>query len=653
MPPAAAAAAVNLKRAAPDSSTPPPSTSTPTSTTTRSPTASSSSYNGSTCLLDPYDSSADLFETRQQQCHCNPFAAAPHSNTSSSNSSNVNSNSQSVGTRNGNNAVASRRRQKVNPPTDGDLFTAKELNALSLEEREQALEEVHGVVSNNNSNGHGGIMSSKELPDFDVWKYPLLELEQALGRISKKPAYERALFLSPKLVRSRKFRLLFLRAESAAYSSSSSNNINNIAKAAAQRMVHYFARKLELFGPTKLAKPDITQDDLRDQPGDLDTLRSGCCQLFQTDRAGRMVQFDCMGYYAAPTVDNFIRVVWYQLMKALLQTSDSSTTSNNSSNQDDGKDTVEHTGGVQFKGIVVVAYNMNHALRLGSSSNKKETNPLRANNNASFSLDPTLVLTREFMTKNKTHIQDALPFRYAALHMCSNDSRLRPILSFAQIAIGKLNVIKFRAHYGSDLENQYGLASFGIAQDILGVNANGELRLEAFQEQLQKWKREEEEEEVAAAAAAKRRPVGNTNSSRQKEIDYPCETDVLFGRGRSYQEYHGNLRLAAVVDYFRQVHVQSDRATKTAISKQVVRLIQIGGGRFLERTIAMNGGWVAVSDSVAREKVSHSFRTKFKIVCDNENGEATSPFSSPTGLLDGIQEEMENQVLAFLPNSKT
>ena len=99
----------------------------------------------------------------------------------------------------------------------------------------------------------------------------------------------------------------------------------------------------------------------------------------------------------------------------------------------------------------------------------------------------------------------------------------------------------------------------------------------------------------------------------QKELEteiivYPKKDDVLVGRGRPYQDFAGNLRLSRMVDAHMPRYWQcSNRFEKTCLFLDLVKKVQEYGGRFLERKPE---GWLIVSDTVAREKVSSGFRTK-------------------------------------------
>jgi hypothetical protein len=89
----------------------------------------------------------------------------------------------------------------------------------------------------------------------------------------------------------------------------------------------------------------------------------------------------------------------------------------------------------------------------------------------------------------------------------------------------------------------------------------------------------------------------------------PSSNDVLLGRGKPFQEYPGNLRLAILVDRYREKYMDAGRCDKAIISQHLVYQIKKADGRFLKK-LTSDGPWVEVSDEVARDKVGHGFRTK-------------------------------------------
>jgi hypothetical protein len=118
-------------------------------------------------------------------------------------------------------------------------------------------------------------------------------------------------------------------------------------------------------------------------------------------------------------------------------------------------------------------------------------------------------------------------------------------------------------------------------------------------------------DDVAAAAAA---AADNGGCHDKNRITEPSSFDVLFGRGKPYQEHEGNRRLHQCVEYYRDSYSRSLRRDKMVIAQTIVCLIKDSSqhpGRFLRRLKGPDEEyWCEVSDMVAREKVSHALRAK-------------------------------------------
>ena len=146
---------------------------------------------------------------------------------------------------------------------DADALLAREMNGLSVEERDNVIFDLHGVSELPN-----------ETPEF------IDDNLKAMGRVLRtkfggKHAYEMALFKDPGYVSDFNFQLMFLRAT------------NWKPRAAAVRMLRFFNSKLQLFGEDLLVK-NITQTDL--PPDALKCLYSGYVQVLPfRDRSGRAV----------------------------------------------------------------------------------------------------------------------------------------------------------------------------------------------------------------------------------------------------------------------------------------------------------------------------------------------------------------------------
>ena len=99
----------------------------------------------------------------------------------------------------------------------------------------------------------------------------------------------------------------------------------------------------------------------------------------------------------------------------------------------------------------------------------------------------------------------------------------------------------------------------------------------------------------------------------EKDRPIPTSRDVLCGRGRPFQFHEGNLRLAALVDQHRARYIEAGSmyGKKNIICEEIVDFVSKSGGRFMKHKNSndLNEGWEIVSADVARDKVSHSFRT--------------------------------------------
>jgi hypothetical protein len=120
----------------------------------------------------------------------------------------------------------------------------KEMNALTLFKREKIFEDVHGVAD-----------IQEETPEFVEDRIEALDKLVNLIPQKDRTAYDKAIFLKPKLQTDVKFKLKFLRAEEF-----------NTEKAAT-RMVKFFDLQLSLFGEDKLVKrltmDDLSEDEIR------------------------------------------------------------------------------------------------------------------------------------------------------------------------------------------------------------------------------------------------------------------------------------------------------------------------------------------------------------------------------------------------------
>lgn len=131
--------------------------------------------------------------------------------------------------------------------------------------------------------------------------------------------------------------------------------------------------------------------------------------------------------------------------------------------------------------------------------------------------------------------------------------------------------------------------TFGIPDQVLPLTAEGEPKTKYHRQWLKSRRHQED------------------SSSSDTIIVVPCRFDILSGRGKPIQEHFGNLRFHALLDYYQQAYERSKKFDKMEIAQRILQTVHDYSGRFLKQEGA---GWSVVDDLVAREKVSHAFRTR-------------------------------------------
>jgi hypothetical protein len=107
--------------------------------------------------------------------------------------------------------------------------------------------------------------------------------------------------------------------------------------------------------------------------------------------------------------------------------------------------------------------------------------------------------------------------------------------------------------------------------------------------------------------------VGSSHRAQalnNRRITEAGQNDVLFGRGKPFQFFPGNLYLHKLTDLHRKEYSQAARHDKNTIADRIIRIIKAKSGRFLKREHEGEDYWVAVTDTVSRAKVAHILRGK-------------------------------------------
>jgi hypothetical protein len=165
---------------------------------------------------------------------------------------------------------------------------------------------------------------------------------------------------------------------------------------------------------------------------------------------------------------------------------------------------------------------------------------------------------------------------------------------------------------GSSKDILFKLLTFGIPDNVLPITADGEPKVKSHRSWLKSRRRQEE-----------------TQADAEVEIIVvPRRLDILLGRGKPIQEHFGNLRYHALLDYYQNAYERAMKFDKCQISRRIVETVHANNGRFLKQEGA---GWSLVDDHVARDKVSHAFRTRRTSMISNSSAQApTSSVQAPT-----------------------
>jgi hypothetical protein len=91
------------------------------------------------------------------------------------------------------------------------------------------------------------------------------------------------------------------------------------------------------------------------------------------------------------------------------------------------------------------------------------------------------------------------------------------------------------------------------------------------------------------------------------------KNDIVFGRGRGFQNHPGNQRMRDVIEKYKTQYHSLKRGGKHDLVQSVFSEITDGGGRFLKK---LDGEdiWVVVDRPIALQKVSHTMRCRKSII---------------------------------------
>lgn len=392
--------------------------------------------------------------------------------------------------------IKAEERKAEDPNAVDDLLT-REMMKLSVKERNDTQEEIHGVRC----------LAIEETPD--VVEKALVELAWQVDELT--PAFQKKAYLQSQqppaaeelpehqrilhelhqleplpqssYVNDVDFRLRFLRCE-----------LFDIEKSA-KRMLNYLDMALELFGDYALRRPirlsDFSKEEMR-------YMRKGRFQIMPNrDRSGRRIStiFPETDHLTAPPLIK-AKICLYQSWAV-------------------GYKDVE----TQRKGHIILVW-----------------------------FDKTF--QKKFTAEKLRYRFDALKCtRISAIHVCSPDTpyyRLRR--SIAVMRSGDEDRSKLRIHLGDSVELQYALQGYGLPAEDIPISWTGKVKIKNLVQWMRIRHALENYEEYASTSNASGNSTSNNIPSLASDIvECPQPNDVLFRKGNSYVSHTGNARLRGLI----------------------------------------------------------------------------------------------------------
>ncbi|CAJ1954575.1 unnamed protein product [Cylindrotheca closterium] len=134
-------------------------------------------------------------------------------------------------------------------------------------------------------------------------------------------------------------------------------------------------------------------------------------------------------------------------------------------------------------------------------------------------------------------------------------------------------------------------------------------------ESLSKTAADQKSSDIAARYAALRNhrirfeDAIDPNAERVKALN---KNDVIFGRGRGFQNHPGNLRMRTIIERYKNEYHSLRRQGKRDMVEKVYKEIIENGARFLKK-VDGEDEWVKVDVPIALQKVSHTLRCRKKL----------------------------------------
>lgn len=220
-----------------------------------------------------------------------------------------------------------------------------------------------------------------------------------------------------------------------------------------------------------------------------------------------------------------------------------------------------------------------------------------------------------------------IPVRFSALHACLMKDGGRSAINRAFVGIlirasPTYIAVRTRVHYGTHMELQYNLQSFGISMQSFPVDRDGKLVLA----ETNVWLRQHAERNhysmpqihiapsFCGLVVDDPSPAFSSNSAMASNGSaggiQPTPNDVLLGRGKGSQFFTGTIQFRAWMESYREDYEEAGRYKRQELARRIMKECDSKGIRFLKKTSDQR--WDRADSVEIEEKIKQCFRTKRK-----------------------------------------
>jgi hypothetical protein len=453
-------------------------------------------------------------------------------------------------------------------PEELDSILSNKLKQMTIEDRENIQDEIHGIKSLAPTETPERIEEALRLLDVQIKRLVLSDvatskaggdgIQQDTLRIRNQvllgTSYDLAQVKQYSYLLDADFRLKFLRADLFD------------ARKAATRFMMYLDLLVENFGAIGLQRP-LRISDLG--PAERAILRSGVIQLLPTrDRRGRRIM-NIFGFCGTeyPVVHK-TKFVQYLI------------------------DVLSQDLETQKQGVVLLFWGVPEM-----SPYHKEYKPI-----------PDM----EGEKLSNAKLFASPPVRISAVHFCSPDNTFfRFVSGIVIVSMGMDQRVRVRTHCGNIMECRYWLMTFGIPVEDLPVTDTGKIKVKY----LQQWVKGRETMDL----------LDRGNISRKRLVECPNLQDVLFSNGGNRWTFQGNVTFREILEAKGQAYSTKTNDEKSSTIEEVIEQIRGMNGRFLvwEKE---KGCWVVIDDDLRglKLRVGAALREHMRRIAERDKNTQSS-----------------------------